>query len=157
MKTSIWDSVYPPEPPIYGWTRSGQPIRKLVTEPVDESLDAWLARFERKLDAQRRKRAESQSVAHGLEFQKKVKDGKHDDFWDDSPEPLPPLTEAEAKEALAAATAYLQRAVAHPEDYQPPKAPKTPQRPPEELLAEWEAQIAGWHKRRPRRQSKFFQ
>ena len=131
-----WDRHYPPEPPLHGWTKAGKPVRKLDSEPIDETLDQWLARFERKLDAQRRRRAAVQAAA--------------------APPKDPPLTEAEAKEALAAATAYLQHAVAHPEDYQPPKPVETPQRPPEELLAEWEARIASWHKRRPRRQSKLF-
>ena len=132
---STWDRHYPPEPPLHGWTKAGKPVRKLDSEPIDETLDQWLARFERKLDAQRRRRAAVQAAA---------------------PPKDPPLTEAEAKEALAAATAYLQRAVAHPAGSSTSKPHPAPQRPPEELLAEWEARIASWHKRRPRRQSKLF-
>ena len=133
-----WDRHYPPEPPLYGWTKAGKPVRKLDSEPIDETLDQWLARFERKLDAQRRRRAAVQAAA--------------------APPKDPPLTEAEAKEALAAATAYLQRAVAHPAGSSTSNPPKTP--PPSKSAAdlhrEWEARIAGWRGRTGRKQKKLF-
>ena len=111
-------------------------VERLKTNKTkDMTVDQWASRFSRKVDNAGARRSDK------LKFEQNRE---------------PTMTEAEAKEALAAATAYLQHAVAHPAGSSTSKPHPAPQRPPEELLAEWQARIAGWHKRRPRRQPKLF-